>query len=384
MAIPDAKVEDKNPNTNATKVETSSAEGTFLFSLLPACRIDPGGVVTGNLVGTSIRPFLNTSLDLSRMTVRQLQTPGGGSLFRRVTVLNPIGNAGRGILRADGITASTSVRLKTPGLAKDTRSRFMLTSSTRQTRASSSGCAVRSKANASKIKGMTNFQLRGLSMLCVSALMQTGLMYGKEDAAAKRLKESVTVLQEVMDAGDKSIPQDLLNKAQCIVIVPGLKKGAFIIGAKFGKGFLSCRGKDNIGWTAPGAIRVEGGSVGFQIGGSEVDVIMLVLNPRGAEKLLSSKFTLGADATVAAGPVGRTSSAETDAAMRAEILTWSRSRGLFAGIALNGATLRPDQDANAELYGKKVENADIVAGKFAMPTAAAPLIEKLTKYSARK
>ena len=254
----------------------------------------------------------------------------------------------------------------------------------RRTGASSLGCAIRSNANASKIKGMTNFQLRGLSMLCVSALMQTGLMYGKEDAAAKRLKESVTVLQEVMDAGDKSIPQDLLNKAQCIVIVPGLKKGAFIIGAKFGKGFLSCRGKDNIGWTAPGAIRVEGGSVGFQIGGSEVDVIMLVLNPRGAEKLLSSKFTLGADATVAAGPVGRTSSAETDAAMRAEILTWSRSRGLFAGIALNGATLRPDLDANAELYGKKVENVDIVAGKFATPTAAAPLIEKLTKYSARK
>ena len=255
----------------------------------------------------------------------------------------------------------------------------------RRTGASNLGCAIRSNANASKIKGMTNFQLRVLSMLCVSALMQTGLMYGKKDsAAAKRLRESATVLQEVMDASDKSIPQDLLNKAQCIVIVPGLKKGAFIIGAKFGKGYLSCRGKDNIGWTAPGAIRVEGGSVGFQIGGSEVDVIMLVLNPRGAEKLLSSKFTLGADATVAAGPVGRTSSAETDAAMRAEILTWSRSRGLFAGIALNGATLRPDLDANAELYGKKVENVDIVAGKFATPAAAAPLIEKLTKYSARK
>jgi len=218
-------------------------------------------------------------------------------------------------------------------------------------------------------------------MLCASALV----VYGKDDTnAGKRLQESTTVLQEVMDAGDKSIPQDLLNRAQCIVIVPGLKKGAFIIGAKFGRGFLSCRGKDNIGWSAPGAIRVEGGSVGFQIGGSEVDVIMLVLNPRGAEKLLSSKFTLGADAAVAAGPVGRASAAETDAAMRAEILTWSRSRGLFAGIALNGATLRPDPDANAELYGKKVENADIVAGKFTTPTAAAPLLEKLTKYSPKK
>jgi lipid-binding SYLF domain-containing protein len=216
--------------------------------------------------------------------------------------------------------------------------------------------------------------------------MQTGVMYGKDDekAAAKRLQESTTVLQEVMDGSDKSIPQDLLDKAQCIVIVPGLKKGAFIIGAKFGKGYLSCRGKDNKGWSAPGAIRVEGGSFGFQIGGSEVDVIMLVLNARGAEKLLSSKFTLGADAAVAAGPVGRTSSAETDAAMRAEILTWSRSRGLFAGIALNGATLRQDLDTNAELYGKRVENSDIVAGKYETPTAAAPLLEKLTKYSSKK
>jgi SH3 domain-containing YSC84-like protein 1 len=233
---------------------------------------------------------------------------------------------------------------------------------------------------------MTNSQLRGLSVLCLSALLQTGVMYGKneEKAATKRLTEATTVLQEVMDASDKSIPQDLLEKAQCIVIVPGLKKGAFIIGAKFGRGFLSCRGKNNLGWSAPGAIRVEGGSVGFQIGGSEVDVIMLVLNPRGAEKLLSSKFTLGGDASVAAGPVGRTSSAETDAAMRAEILTYSRSRGLFAGIALNGATLRPDPDVNAELYGKKVENADVVAGKYPTPAAAAPLLEKLTKYSAKK
>jgi lipid-binding SYLF domain-containing protein len=234
---------------------------------------------------------------------------------------------------------------------------------------------------------MRTFQLRGLAFLSLSALMQTTAMYGKQDekgAAAKRLQESATVLQEVMDGSDKAIPQDLLDKAQCIVIVPGLKKGAFIIGAKFGKGYLSCRGKNNTGWSAPGAVRVEGGSVGFQIGGSEVDVIMLVLNARGAEKLLSSKFTLGADASVAAGPVGRTSSAETDAALRAEILTWSRSRGLFAGIALNGATLRQDLDTNAELFGKKAENADIVAGKYTTPTAAAPLLEKLNKYSSRK
>src|SRR3981081_3497735 len=230
---------------------------------------------------------------------------------------------------------------------------------------------------------MNKFQLRSLSVLCLSALFQTGVSYGKSDenAATKRLQESANVLQDVMDAKDKSIPQELLDKAQCIVVVPGLKKGAFIVGAKFGKGFLSCRGTNNVGWSAPGAVRVDGGSVGFQIGGSEVDVIMLVLNARGAEKLLESKFTLGADASVAAGPVGRTSSAETDAAMRAEILTWSRSRGLFAGIALHGATLRQDLDTNAELYGKRVENSDIVAGKYETPTAAAPLLEKLTKYS---
>jgi lipid-binding SYLF domain-containing protein len=233
---------------------------------------------------------------------------------------------------------------------------------------------------------MNKFQLRSLSVLCLSALFQTGVSYGKSDenAATKRLQESANVLQDVMDAKDKSIPQDLLDKAQCIVVVPGLKKGAFIVGAKFGKGFLSCRGTNNVGWSAPGAVRVEGGSVGFQIGGSEVDVIMLVLNARGAEKLLESKFTLGADASVAAGPVGRTSSAETDAAMRAEILTWSRSRGLFAGIALNGATLRQDLDTNAELYGKPVENKEIVAGKFPTPKAAAPLLGKLNKYSSRK
>src|SRR6266849_2854204 len=154
-------------------------------------------------------------------------------------------------------------------------------------------------------------------------------LLAKEAEPVKRLEESATVFSEIMATPDKGIPQDLLAKAHCIVIVPGLKKGALIVGGKYGKGYLSCRNKSGVGWSAPGTVRIEGGSVGFQIGGSETDVVMLVMNQRGADKLLSSKFTLGAEGEVAAGPVGRHSTAETDALMRAEILSWSRSRGVF-------------------------------------------------------
>ncbi len=200
----------------------------------------------------------------------------------------------------------------------------------------------------------------------------------------KRLDAAATTFKEVMGTPDKSIPQDLLAKADCIVIVPGLKKGAFIVGAKYGKGFLSCRKADGAGWSAPGAIRVEGGSFGFQIGGSETDVFMLVMNKRGADRLLSSQFTLGGDASVAAGPVGRSTQAETDAAMTAEILTWSRSRGLFAGISLSGATLREDQDGNSEMYSRKMTNKEIVEGTTRAPAVAAGLMTELNRYSARK
>ena len=202
--------------------------------------------------------------------------------------------------------------------------------------------------------------------------------------ADKRLQEAATVLSEVMDIAEKSIPQDLLNKAQCAVIIPGLKKGAFIIGGKYGKGFVSCRREGNVGWSAPGGVRVEGGSFGFQIGGAETDVIMLVMNKRGAEKLLSSKFTVGADASVAGGPVGRDASAQTDATMHAEILTWSRQRGAFAGIALNGATLRMDGEANEQLYGRKIDNRQVVSGAVGIPKGAVPLTAALNKYSSRK
>lgn len=207
--------------------------------------------------------------------------------------------------------------------------------------------------------------------------------YAASDAP-KRLQTAAEAFKEVMGIPDKAIPQDLLEKAECIVIIPDLKKGAFIVGGKYGKGFVSCRKKDGVGWSAPGSIRIEGGSVGFQIGGSEMDVFMLVMNDRGMERLLGDKFTLGADATVAAGPVGRVAQAETDARMTAEILAWSRARGLFAGIALNGATMREDDDWNQELYGKLLKNREIVSGSVAAPRSAAPLLRELDRYSSRK
>src|SRR5579863_6142454 len=201
--------------------------------------------------------------------------------------------------------------------------------------------------------------------------------------APKRLQSAAGALKEVMDIPDKAIPQDLLNKAQCMVIVPDLKKGAFIVGAKYGKGFVACRKKDGVGWSAPGSVRVEGGSFGFQIGGQETDVFMLIMNERGMNRLFATKFTLGGDASVAAGPVGRSTQAETDAAMTAEILTWSRSRGLFAGISLSGATMRQDADWNMELYGKKIDNREILSSATP-PAAAGSFLAELNKYSSRK
>lgn len=214
------------------------------------------------------------------------------------------------------------------------------------------------------------------------ALMSAALLEGA--VATDRLVDAADMMTDIMSAPDKGIPQDLLEKAQCIVVVPGVKKGAFIVGAKYGKGFMLCRKESGVGWSAPAAIRVEGGSFGFQIGVSDTDVVMLVMNKSGVQKLLQSKFTLGADASVAGGPVGRDSSAETDAQMHAELLTWSRSRGAFAGISLQGATLRPDDDWNKEMYGKAMANRDIVMGSVAPPPASAKLLALLNKYSSRK
>jgi len=230
-----------------------------------------------------------------------------------------------------------------------------------------------------KIKKLTRLGIACLSVGVLSA----GLLYGAESAAT-RLKTSGVVFTEIMKAPDKGIPQGLLESAECIVIVPGMKKAAFMVGGNYGRGFMLCRQASGVGWSAPAGVKVEGGSIGFQIGGSETDVLMLVLNKRGAEKLLSSKFTLGADASVAAGPVGRTSSADTDVQLHAEILSYSRSRGAFAGISLEGATLRPDEDSNAELYGKKLTNEQIVMGKIKAPKSGSKLTAELNRYSARE
>jgi SH3 domain-containing YSC84-like protein 1 len=220
--------------------------------------------------------------------------------------------------------------------------------------------------------------------LVILAALAVAPLLAKGNEPVKRLDEAAAVFSEIMATPDKGIPQDLLEKAHCIVIVPGLKTAAFVFGGKYGKGYLSCRNNSGVGWSAPGTVRIEGGSVGFQIGGSETDLIMLVMNARGADKLLSSKFTLGAEGSVAAGPVGRTATAQTDAQMHAEILSWSRSQGLFAGLALEGATLRQDLDDNAALYGKKLENRQIVTTGVRTPKAAVKLIALFNKHSARE
>jgi SH3 domain-containing YSC84-like protein 1 len=206
-------------------------------------------------------------------------------------------------------------------------------------------------------------------------------LVAQDKEPAKRLDDAAAVLSEVMAAPDKGLPQELLENAHCIVIVPELKTAAFGVGGKYGKGYLSCRNKDGAGWSAPGTVRIEGGSVGFQIGASSTDLIMLIMSERGADKLLESKFTLGAEGSVAAGPVGRTLTAQTDAQMHADILSWSRTQGLFAGVALEGATLRQDLDDNATLYGKKLENRDIVTKGIHPPKAADKLIALLNRYS---
>lgn len=218
-------------------------------------------------------------------------------------------------------------------------------------------------------------RLRDVVMIGAAAAIASTAM---ARADADRLKDAEAVLQDMAGAKDQSIPSDLIAKARCIVIVPGVKKAALGVGGQYGRGYILCRQDGK--WSAPGGVKVEGGSVGFQIGGSETDVIMIVQNDRGVDRLLQNKFTVGADATVAAGPIGRQAAAQTDVTMRAEILAWSHSRGVFAGIALNGATLREDTDENKTLYSKAMTNRDIVKGKVPVPKAAEGLIAALSKY----
>ncbi|HET9370380.1 MAG TPA: lipid-binding SYLF domain-containing protein [Vicinamibacterales bacterium] len=199
-------------------------------------------------------------------------------------------------------------------------------------------------------------------------------------ADAERLRNAEAVLTEMAGAADKGIPTSLIGKAQCIAIIPGVKKGAIGIGGQYGRGYISCRTDDRKAWSAPGGLRIEGGSIGLQLGGTDTDLILLVMPGRGPERLLSNKFTVGADAAVAAGPVGRQTSAQTDATMMAEMLAWSRARGVFAGISLQGSSFRDDSGENKELYGRDITNKEIVSGKVPVPKGAEGLMKALSKY----
>ena len=221
-------------------------------------------------------------------------------------------------------------------------------------------------------------------ILAIAAVSPIAMLAQPESHATDRLDAAADVLSDMMKADDKGIPQDLMNKATCVIIVPNMKKAGFIFGAKYGRGFATCRKASGRGWSAPAGIRIEGGSFGLQIGGTEQDAVVLVMNQGGMKHLTSSKFTLGGDATVAAGPVGRAATAQTDASMHAEMLSYSRARGIFAGIVLDGATLRPDDSANEELYGHKVTNKAILTGSVPTPPKAAKLEAMLNRDSMRK
>ena len=210
-------------------------------------------------------------------------------------------------------------------------------------------------------------------------LAGVGLLSANE--AVERCEKAAVVLDEVMGTPEKAIPSDLMSKAHCVAIVPGMKKVGLGLGGKYGKGLLSCRAASGKGWTGPTTVRIEGGSIGFQIGGSSTDIVLLVMNESGKKKLLSSKATLGADASVAGGPVGRTASAQTDAQMTAEILSYSRSKGLFAGVSLEGASLRPAHKDNKQIYGRDVTPQQILAGDVEAPASVAVLGQTLSKYS---
>ena len=224
--------------------------------------------------------------------------------------------------------------------------------------------------------------MKKLILACAISALLLVAVSGRADDTEKdrdRLQNSGTVLHEILNIPD-DIPQDLLDKADCVVVFPSVLKAAFVVGASYGRGAMTCRSGENFNgpWGAPSMMALEGGSVGFQIGGQATDFVLLVMNDRGANGILSSKVKLGGDASVAAGPVGRDASAEPDVSMRAEILSYSRARGIFAGISLEGSTIRPDNDANVRIYGEKISAKDIVlAHDTAVPPSARSMIATL-------
>ncbi len=224
-----------------------------------------------------------------------------------------------------------------------------------------------------------------LTILAIGAAMvPLATAAERESKVADRLDAAADVMRDMMRADDKGIPQDLLNRAQCVVIVPNMKNAGFIFGAQYGRGFAMCRHASGAGWTAPAAIRIEGGSFGLQIGGSEKDLILLVMNRDGMKHLLSDKFTIGGDASAAAGPVGRDATAQTDAELHAEILSYSRTRGIFGGLTLNGSAMTPDKASDHDLYGHDITNREILTGTVPYPPVAAKLEHVINRESARK
>jgi lipid-binding SYLF domain-containing protein len=209
--------------------------------------------------------------------------------------------------------------------------------------------------------------MKTLLRVLLCAVMLTSVAFASE-AASSRLETSATVLNEIMATPDKGIPSDILGSAKCVAVVPNLLKGGFIVGGAHGRGMATCR--TATGWSAPAPITTTGGSVGLQIGGQAVDLVMVVMNDRGMQALLTNKFKLGADASVAAGPVGRHTEGATDWKLRAEVLTYSRARGLFAGISFNGAVIKQDEDATGELYGRQVDFKTILTGSVQPPQSA--------------
>ena len=218
----------------------------------------------------------------------------------------------------------------------------------------------------------------GAVMMAIVTAATTASAADLSQKAADRVKEAATVLHEIHAVPDKDIPQELWEKASCVIVIPNLKKAAFIVGGEFGKGLMSCR--HNGTWSAPIFMEMEKGSWGLQIGGESVDLVLLVMNPNGVNKLLKNKVSLGADASVAGGPVGRSAHAATDAQLKSEILSWSRAQGLFAGIDISGGVLKPDNDDNAALYGKSVSPDNVVmGGTVKAPAATGPFMEALKR-----
>jgi SH3 domain-containing YSC84-like protein 1 len=223
--------------------------------------------------------------------------------------------------------------------------------------------------------------------LLVAILALQGLMIGRakaddnKDASeeVRRMDAAATVLNEIMGTPDKGIPKEILESAKCVAVVPSMLKGGFVVGANYGKGLATCH--TDTGWSAPAPFRIAGGSVGFQIGGEAVDVVMLVMNEKGMRALLNSKFKLGVDASVAAGPVGRHAEGDTDWKMRAEVLSYSRARGVFAGVALDGAVITQDNDETRVLYGEKVSFEQILKGGVPAPAGSSNFLATVKKYS---